>query len=270
MCLPVGFIGGGNMAEAFIQVFTEKGVVLKENLLVSDIREERLQHLEKHYGVCTFAENTAVVRKAKTVFLAVKPQVLPAVLKELSGTVKQETTVVSMVAGYPLERIKKELGHEKVARIMPTVLIRIGKGALAYCDDGSIPKKDRERLIQLLSACSKVLEIEERLFDAFTALAGSGPAFAAVVMEAMSEGGVLAGLPAQTALELCAETFAGTAELLLKGEHPAVLRSKVSSPGGTTISGLFAIEMAGIRYGMMKAVVEAWKRSMELSNSSDG
>ncbi|MEO2082873.1 MAG: pyrroline-5-carboxylate reductase [Desulfurobacteriaceae bacterium] len=265
MNLRVGFIGGGNMAEAFIDALINGEFLIPSQVFVSDISKDRLDYLSNRYGIKVFLSNLEVVSNCDVVFLAVKPQVLSAVLREVRDLLTDAQVLVSMAAGYPLRKVEGIVGDDKkVVRIMPNILVKVRRGVIAYCDNKRLLEEDRELVKRLLSATGKVIDVEEKLFDSVTAVSGSSPAFFFAIVEAMCDGAVFTGMPRDLALELIRETVAGCAEML-KGEHPEVLKDKVTSPAGTTIAGLRAFEKNGGRFALIEAVDAAFRRSREIT-----
>jgi len=253
------------MAEAFIDALVGGEFLLPSQVIVSDVNEDRLKFLSEKYGVKTTLKNLDVVANSDVVFLAVKPQVLSTVLKEISEAVSPAQIVVSMAAGYPVRKIEEFLGDDKkIVRIMPNILIKVRKGVIAYCDNFRLLDEERKLVKELLSACGKVVDVEERLFDAVTAVSGSSPAFFFMVIEAMCDGAVRAGLPRDVAKELVLETLIGSAEMA-RSEHPEVLKDAVTSPAGTTIEGVARLEEKGVRSAFIEAVKGAYERSKEIT-----
>ena len=253
------------MAEAFIDALVGGEFLLPSQVIVSDVNEDRLKFLSEKYGVKTTLKNLDVVTNSDVVFLAVKPQVLSTVLKEISEAVSPAQIVVSMAAGYPVRKIEEFLGDDKkIVRIMPNILIKVRKGVIAYCDNFRLLDEERKLVKELLSACGKVVDVEERLFDAVTAVSGSSPAFFFMVIEAMCDGAVRAGLPRDVAKELVLETLIGSAEMA-RSEHPEVLKDAVTSPAGTTIEGVARLEEKGVRSAFIEAVKGAYERSKEIT-----
>jgi pyrroline-5-carboxylate reductase len=266
MNVRIGFIGGGNMAEAFISGFVNGELILPSKIHVSDVNRERLEYLKNTYGVNVHETNVAVVLNSDIVFLSVKPQVMKAVLEEIKEALTPAQVVVSMAAGYPIKKIEETLGDDKkIVRIMPNILVKIRKGVIALTHNYRLLDEELSTVKEILSDCGEVVEVEEKLFDAVTAISGSGPAFIFLTIEALADGGVKAGLPREAALKLVTATIVGSAEMVRNGEHPEVLKDKVTSPAGTTIAGLSALEERGTRYSFIKAVEEAFKRSKEIS-----
>lgn len=265
MNLRVGFIGGGNMAEAFIRAFIDGEVIIPSQVIVSDVNGERLKYLSENYGVKVTLKNVEVVANSDVLFLSVKPQVLPAVLREISGALTPAQIVISMAAGFPIRKIEEFLGDDKkISRIMPNILVKIGKGVISYCDNFRLLEEERRTVKELLSAAGKVVELEEKLFDAVTAVSGSSPAFFFILIEAMCDGAVRLGLPREKAKELVIETLIGSA-LLSMEKSPSVLKNEVTSPGGTTIEGIAKLEEKGFRSALIEALKSTYERSREIS-----
>ncbi|ADU97179.1 pyrroline-5-carboxylate reductase [Thermovibrio ammonificans] len=262
----VGFIGGGNMAEAFISAFVEGEFLPPGNIFVSDVRPERLKELQTLYGVNTTLNNSEVVLNSDILFLAVKPQVMPAVLREIAEVVTPAQVVVSMAAGFPMRSIEALLGDDKkIARIMPNIMVKVRSGVVAYCDNSRLLDEERERVLSLLEVTGAVFRLSESLFDAVTAVAGSSPAFFFAIIEAACDGAVKVGLPRDVAKEMVLKVLEGCVKMAAD-EHPEVLKDRVTSPAGTTIEGLFALERGGVRASIIEAVSAACRRSKEISD----
>ena len=198
-------------------------------------------------------------------FLAVKPQNMPAVFSEVGGKIAPDKLIVSIAAGITLSRLCEGLKTNRVVRVMPNTPALIGKGASAFRSGPAATAADGQLVGQLLGAVGQAFQVDEKLLDAVTGLSGSGPAFVYVMIEALADGGVRMGLPRDVAMALAAHTVRGSAEMVMTtGEHPAVLKDKVASPGGTTIAGLAALEERGLRGALIAAVEAATRRSQEL------
>jgi pyrroline-5-carboxylate reductase len=270
MNLKVGFIGGGNMAEAFIAALVEGEALLPANVLVSDVNQERLKFLSETYGVRTTLSNVEVAVNSDVLFLAVKPQVLTSVLEEIKEAVSPAQVLVSMAAGYPISKVERVVGDDKkVVRIMPNIMVRLRKGVVAYCDNKRLLDEEREKVKALLSFTGKLFELPEGQFDAVTAVAGSSPAFFFLLLEAACDGAVRVGLSRETAKEMLLQVLSGVGAMAEK-EHPEVLKDKVSSPAGTTVEGLFALEDRGARAALIEAVTAAYRRSREITELISG
>lgn len=261
----IGFIGAGQMATALGQGLVKAGLIEPAGLVASDPAPEARERFVAATGGAVAKDNLGVVQQADVIWLAVKPQQMAAVLAELRGRL-QGKLVISIAAGIRLGQIAEGLGRgPRLVRVMPNTPCLVGQGAAAYCL-GPDATADDGRLVQrLLEAVGVACQVDEKLMDAVTGLSGSGPAFVYVMIEALSDGGVRAGLPRPVATLLAAQTVRGAAEMVIATkEHPGVLKDRVASPGGTTIAGLQALEMGGLRAALMAAVEAATKRSLEL------
>lgn len=261
----IAFLGGGQMAEALIGGLLAARACEPTSICATDPVAERRDALRSRFGIHVGDNNTTAVREADLVILAVKPQAMPAVLSEV-GQALTGKFVVSIAAGvttaWILERVVAPRG---IVRAMPNIpaLVREGVTALSYQSD--VQSDDLGAVRTLFEAVGSVVSVEERLMDAVTGLSGSGPAYVFVAIEALADGGVRMGLPRATAELLAAQTVLGAARMVLeRGEHPARLKDQVASPGGTTITGLYQLEVGGMRSCLMAAVEAATKRSQEL------
>jgi pyrroline-5-carboxylate reductase len=262
----IAFLGGGNMAEALVKGLITAGTARPEQILVTDVSAERLEHLKKTYGVIVRKTNADAVREAMVIILSVKPQVIEKVLAEVSSAVDDKKLVISIAAGVATAKVEKALkGGSRVVRVMPNTpaLVLAGAAALA---GGKYSTTDDLLLAQkIFNSVGRAVVVEEKLMDAVTGLSGSGPAYVFVIIDALSDAGVKAGLPRPLALELAAQTVFGSAKMVLETkEHPGKLRDMVTSPGGTTIEGLHALEKGKLRATLMNAVEAATARSREL------
>jgi pyrroline-5-carboxylate reductase len=271
MLLPaakIGFVGSGNMAESLISGLIHSKLVPPSHLIASDIDTARCDLISRTYQIVTTDSNRMAAEEADILVLAVEPQVLDEVLDEISSAVQNKTIVVSVAAGYPIERLAQRLSHPKntrIVRAMPNTPSVIGEGVTALAYGKDFPTEDEAIIKALFEPVGKVTVVAEQLMDAVTGLSGSGPAYIYVMIEALADGGVKMGLPRQTAQLLAAQTVAGAARLVLEsGEHPGVLKDRVASAGGTTIAGIHALEQGLFRSTLMSAVEVATKRSAEL------
>jgi pyrroline-5-carboxylate reductase len=262
----IGFIGAGQMARALAQGFQVAELVPGERIVAWDPVAEAGQGFVKSVqGAALVASNAEVVKRADVIFLAVKPQSMPAVMAELAGKVGKEKLVVSIAAGVTIGKLSDGLLTDRVIRVMPNTPALVGQGASAYALGGGATAADGQLVGKLVGAVGRAFAVDEKLLDAVTGLSGSGPAFVYVMIEALADGGVRMGLPRDIAAALAAQTVRGAAEMVLStGEHPAVLKDKVASPGGTTIAGLQALEDRGLRGALIAAVEAATRRSQEL------
>jgi len=271
----IGFLGAGQMARALAQGFLRARLVEANQLSAADPEPAALEAFRSFAPAARLeAENQLIATAADVIFLSVKPQQMTAALGALSGKLGPDKLIVSIAAGVSLKAIAAGLGQSKagqprLARVMPNTCCLVGQSASAYCLGPGATEGDARLLADLLSAVGRAWPVDEKLLDAVTGLSGSGPAYVFLAIEALADGGVQAGLPRATALALAAQTVRGAAEMVLAGgEHPAVLKDRVTSPAGTTIAGLDVLERAGVRGALMGAVAAAARRSAELSGVS--
>ncbi len=262
----IAFLGGGNMAEALIKGLVAAGAVKSDHVLVTDISADRLEHLKKSYGIVISKSNADAAREAGVIVLSVKPQVVEKVLNEISTVVDDKKLVISIAAGMSIARIEKTLkGGSRVVRVMPNTPALVLAGAAALAGGKNATSDDLALAQSIFNSVGRAFIIEEKLMDAVTGLSGSGPAYVFMIIDALSDAGVKAGLPRPLALELAAQTVYGSAKMVLETkEHPGKLRDMVTSPGGTTIEGLHALEKGKLRAVLMNAVEAATARSREL------
>ncbi|MEW6052701.1 MAG: pyrroline-5-carboxylate reductase [Nitrospirota bacterium] len=259
--MVIGFIGGGNMAEALVKGLIRGG---KKDIIVSEPREDRRVFLENTYGITTTPDNKEVLRGCNVIVLAIKPQNMDDVTAEFAGSVSEDKIIVSIAAGITIAYLSERLRTSKIIRVMPNTpaLVQEGMSVLSLCE--CIPDREMAFIRDIFMSVGKVLILPEKHMDAVTALSGSGPAFIALFAESMAEAGVAAGLSREDAAELAVQTLIGTAKLLETGMPPDKLREMVTSPGGTTAAGLAAFEQKGIGDIVTAAIMAARDRSIEL------
>lgn len=261
----IAFIGGGQMAEAMIGGLLRAKLCEPDRIWVVDPDAHRLDHLKQQYGVRTGGPNREAAVWGHIVVLAVKPQVLEGVLKEI-GKDLVHALVVSVVAGAPISKLLEVCGQRaRVVRAMPNTPALVQEGMTALALGPGVSEEDVGRVRALFESVGKVVRVEERLMDAVTGLSGSGPAYVFLAIEALADGGVKMGLPRDIAGLLAAQTVLGAARMVLQtGQHPARLKDQVASPGGTTIAGLHRLEQGGLRATLIDAIEAATKRAQEL------
>jgi len=257
----IGFIGGGNMAEAII-----KGIIADhaEDIMVSEPRDERRAYLEKGYGIKTTPDNKEVVKNCNIIIVAVKPQDMDSVTGEISDLISRDKIVVSIVAGLTLSYLSSMLKTPKIIRMMPNTpaLIQEGISVMSMCE--CIHDKEIGLIKDIFMPIGRLLMLPEKYMDAVTALSGSGPAFFAYFVEAAIESGVKMGLSKDDAATLTVQTLLGTARLLDTGMTPSKLREIVTSEGGTTAAGLKVFEEKGLKEIIIDAIEAATNRAREL------
>lgn len=263
----IGFVGGGNMATAMIRGLIAAQVYRPDEIIAADVDAAKLAQLRRSHGIAVTADNAALVRAARVVVLAVKPQIMDAVLADMRAAASPAKLFVSIAAGVSSARIEAALGAgTRVVRVMPNTPALLGK-AMSVVVRGASAKASDERLaLRILRAVGQARAVgDESLLDAVTGLSGSGPAYVYRFAEVLIEGGVAAGLSREMASELALQTIAGAAAMLLEtGEPPERLRAAVTSPGGTTQAGLEEMARRGFAHCVVSAVVRATERSREL------
>ena len=278
--VKIGFIGAGQMAQA-LAVGIVSQIRLSEvstsktdfEFWISDPNSAAIESFANRIGdlaqVNPVGSNPEIVLQADTVFVAVKPQFITQALNKIDRAIENSssTILISIVAGVTLGELRRLTHCERIIRAMPNTPCLIGKGAIGYAASQAVSPKELAIAIDLLASVGKVHKVSEANLDAVTGLSGSGPAYVFTFIEALTDGGVLNGLPRDVAADLALQTVLGSAELARQtGEHTAVLRDRVTSPGGTTIAGLKALEETGFRDAIMSAVSAATERSIELGS----
>jgi pyrroline-5-carboxylate reductase len=262
----IAFLGGGNMAEALIKGMLAAGVAKADSIIVNDVSTDRLDHLQKTYGVVIQKSQKDAVSSAGIILLCVKPQIMDVVLNKIEAVADKEKLIISIAAGVTVARIEKLLTKgPRVIRVMPNTPALVLSGAAGIAAGSTSTASDLMTAQQIFGAVGRAVVVEEKLMDAVTGLSGSGPAYVFTIIEALADAGVKQGIPRQLALELSAQTVYGAAKMVLEtNEHPGKLRDMVTSPGGTTIEGLHALEKGKLRAVLMNAVEAATLRSKEL------
>lgn len=264
----LGFIGCGNMTTAITEAVVKKGLVTFSEITVSGCQAEHLNAWTKKGSLAT-TENTDIIEYSDIVFLAVKPQIIREALSTVIPSTKTKNKLfVSILAGINIETLKKLLSRfdgARIIRVMPNTPVTVGEGSSVYCPDTTATADDLSTLETILATTGQFRLVKEPMINIATALAGGGPAFIYMVIEAMSDGAVRMGMPRDMATTFAAQTVVGAGRMVLStGTHPGQLKDNVCSPGGTTITGVHELERAGVRAAFMNAIEMATKRSMEL------
>ena len=265
--MKIGFIGGGALAESLLAGIAGK-LLPAANIYVCERRAERCAELQKKYAVQTSVDAKAFLSAVDILFFAVKPKDAKAALQE-NAAVGDKTLIVSVMAGITLNDIESVFSANPCIRVMPNTPQAVGAGMAAYALGAKAESGHGDIVDEIFSAVGKTAAVTENLLDAVTGLSGSGPAFVFLAIDALTDGGVAAGLPRQTALTMAAQTVMGSAKMVLEtGEHPDALRDKVTSPGGTTIAGVRALEANGFRSALIEAVLAATEQSRAMGRKS--
>ncbi|DBA71014.1 hypothetical protein WJX79_000498 [Trebouxia sp. C0005] len=262
----IGFIGAGNMAEALAQGFISKQKVEAKDIWATDISEQR-RKLFADFGANATESNAEVVKNTDIVFISVKPQYVSLVIKQFKQHLKDRHLIVSIAAGIPLNVLQEAAGKEaRVVRVMPNTPVFVGEVASAIALGDKATKEDSDLVSALFNAVGYCAPVPENLINAVTGVSGSGPAYVFIMIEALADGGVKAGLPRDVSQKLAAQTVLGAAKMVLEtGKHPGQLKDMVTSPAGTTIHAVHALEEAGVRAAFINAVLTAADRSEQLA-----
>ena len=263
--LHIGFVGAGNMGSGLINGLIYSERVPADHLTAVDLSPVVLGPLNA-LGVRTSDQLNEAVTGKDLVVIALKPQHAASTLKQLGDQLADGQILVSIMAGISTERIEFYLGKPvPVVRVMPQMAAAIGDGASGVCGGKYVSDQQLQTVCQVLDYVGSAVVVPEQQMDAVTGLSGSGPAYVYTIIEALTDGGVRMGLGRDVALKLAAQTLIGSARMVLAGnDHPAVLRDRITSPGGTTIAALHKLEEKGLRDALISAVQAATQRSAEL------
>ena len=264
--MRIGLIGGGKLAEALISGILASHVAEPDSIAVCDIDPSRRSLLEERFGVKTTESHSEVIRASDVIILALKPNVMPEVLPVLDREIASKL-VISVAAGTPIERIEASLPRgTRVVRVMPNLNCAVRKSCTAVSPGTNAREADLETAERIFGSVGITLRMGEEKLDAVTALSGSGPAYAFIFIEALSDAGVLCGLSREDSIKMAAQTVLGAAKMVLESQaHPAQLKDRVCSPGGTTIAAVSQLERSGFRGAVISAVEAAFRRSKQLA-----
>ncbi len=264
--IRLGIIGGGVMSEAILSRLLATEVMTADTVLVSEPQVARRNFWQQQYQVNVTSDNQTAASASEILLLAIKPQVLDIAIADIVPNPKN--TLISILAGVPLSKLEMAFPQQSVIRVMPNTPATVGAGMTAIASGKNVTPEQTQQAIKIFKAIGEVVEVPESSMDAVTGLSGSGPAFVAMTIEALADGGVASGLPRAIAMKLAIQTVLGTAKLLQESQmHPAELKDRVTSPGGTTIAGVAELESVGFRSALIEAVKVATERSQELGES---
>ncbi len=264
--MQLGFIGTGMMGTAMIKGIIGSNIVNPSDIHVFDLDKQKVQALNKELGVTVPGDSLELVRKCDYIILAVKPNIVKAVIAEIKSVFSDEKILISIAAGIPLKTYKNALGeNKKVIRAMPNTPAVIGEGMTLISFDSCVGDSEIQEAMTLLSSLGKVEIMDEKLMSEVVALTSSSPAYIFMLIEAMADAAVLSGIPRQTAYRLASQAVAGSAKMVAEtGKHPGELKDQVCSPAGTTIEAVAALEKNGFRNAIIEAMNECTKKSKEL------
>lgn len=263
----IAFIGTGNMGTALLGGLLKAELTHPENLIATDVRQDLLDTVQEKWGVATTTDNHHAVQSSDVIVLSVKPQALQSVLNEIKPDLRDEQLIISIVAGIPTDLISNFIGKKNpVIRVMPNIPAVVDEAATGLCLGKYAQELHREIAMKIMGAVGEVETVPEELMDVVTGLSGSGPAYIYMVIEALTDGGVMMGLPRNIATRLATQTVLGSAKLVRETNvHPAVLKDQVTTPGGTTIQAIKELEVSGLRPMLIRAVETATNHSRMLS-----
>ena len=266
MTVRIGYIGAGKMAEALIGGLVSKNLIPRSEIGATARTAGTRNRIAKEYGIRVFDNAVEMAKEAKLLILAVKPQQVADLFEKEGLTLTKDQTLVSIVAGLTIEEMKSYVPDAKIVRTMPNHCTEVLEGAIGYTCDPSITEEEKADLAELFSTVGIAVEIPEEYMDAVTGIAGSAPAFFYMIIEAMADAGVMAGLSRKNAIMLVAQTMLGSAKMVMDtGKHPEQLKDEVCSPGGTTIVGVNTLENYGVRAAMIAAVTDTIAKSKSMS-----
>ena len=266
--MKTGFIGSGNMASAIIGGLIQAELVKEEDLFVSDYSKDALDRINQRFpAIHTSQDNLEFITRLDYLFLAVKPHIYPSVIAQIRKALPEKTIVITIAAGQTSDKVLKEFGRPvKLVRTMPNTPALVGEGMTAVSTGDRLNEAEVKEVLTLLGAMGKVEILPESLFDSFTALCGSGPAYVFMFIEALADGAVREGIPRDKAYTMAAQTVFGSAKMVLEtGAHPGVLKDQVCSPGGTTIEAVGSLEKTGFRSSVMEAVRVCTEKSINMA-----
>jgi len=264
----IGFIGTGNMGETLIAGLLKAKFTAPGQIMAFDADGERLRFIQKKYGIKKASDNNHLSSQCDPLLLCVKPQSMKEVIEEMADSLNPSKLLISIAAGVPLYAIETYARKQlRLIRVMPNINVLVQEGASAIAPGNLATDEDIKLAKAIFDCMGRSITIHEPLMDAVTGLSGSGPAYVFLIIEALTDAGVHLGLTRAQALTLVTQTVMGSVKLLSEtGEHPALLREKVTSPGGTTAAGLYKLEEGGLRKILIDAVIAATQKSKELGD----
>jgi pyrroline-5-carboxylate reductase len=263
----IAFVGAGVMAESMIAGLLKNALIPAAHIVASHPRADRRHRLEERFGIQATESNFEAARDTDLVILTIKPQVLQAVMRQLSGSLSAEQVVVSVIAGAPIDVLVNGLGHQAVVRVMPNTPAQVGQGMSVWSTTPGVTDSQRLRVQAVLRALGEELWVEEEKYvDMATALSGTGPTYVFLMMEALIDAGVHMGFPRRIAEQIVLQTVSGSVAFARdSGKHMAELRNMVTSPGGTSAEAIYQMEKGGLRTVLSRAVYAAYQRTQVLA-----
>ncbi|MBP2242195.1 pyrroline-5-carboxylate reductase [Cytobacillus eiseniae] len=266
----IGFIGCGKMAQAIIGGILQSADYTNEQLIASAKSQETISKVKETLQIQATSDNKQVAKRADILFLAVKPAIHAAIIEEIKHSVKEDAIIITIAAGISLTFLEQSFGKEiKAVRTMPNTPSLVGEGMSAICANSSVTEADMIDIIRVFSCFGKVEVIDEGLMNAIPAISGSSPAYVYMMIEALADGGVKAGLTRNQSYQLAAQAVLGAAKMILEtGKHPGELKDEVCTPGGATIEAVAELEKRGFRASILSAMERCTEKTMALSNEN--
>jgi len=266
----IAVLGAGKIGESMIATLIESGTWKPSQIIATTRKQQRSDYLANKYGIKT-GSNPHAVSQADIILVCVKPQVAEGVFEEISPVLKENSLLISIMAGVTIKQMEDWTANRfPVIRAMPNTPLRIGKAMTALSGGKKATAEHLDFATTLFQLMGRTRVLDEKYFDAITSLSASGPAFIYIIIEALAEGGVKAGLPRDVATEMAAQACLGASSMVLEtGQHPALLKDEVTTPAGCTIDGILKLEEGGIRVTLIKTVMEAAKKAKELGQKKE-
>ncbi|MBE6072428.1 MAG: pyrroline-5-carboxylate reductase [Clostridium butyricum] len=268
MSKKIGFIGCGNMGSAMLGGLINSGFVKADEIIVSTKTESSSKRLEDEFKVSTTLDSKIVAKEAETLILAVKPFMYKEVIKEIEGELTEDKLIITIAAGITIDNMEEWLGDDsKIIRTMPNTPALVGEAMSAVCPNKNVSKEEIEYCIKIFESFGECVQLEEKYFDGFIAVAGSSPAYVFMFIEAMADGAVKLGIPRAKAYKMAAQSVLGSAKMVLEtGKHPGELKDAVCSPAGTTIDAVIELEKLGFRSSVIQAMDKCAEKSKNMHN----
>ncbi len=272
MSKNIGFIGSGNMAGAMIDGLLSSGITARSNIMASNRTKDKLDKLKAKYDIQIAIDNREVAEFADILILAIKPNKYGAVIKEISGYIKDESIIVSIAAGISIDTISKLFGKKhKIVRTMPNIPAVVGEAITGLCYNEQVKEQELKWVLEIFNSFGIVETLDEELMDVVTAVSASSPALVYMFIEALADGAVLKGLPRDKAYKMVSQAVLGAAKMVLEsGNHPGQLKDRVCSSGGTAIEAIYSLEKKGFRGHVIESIERCTEKAAKLGKTLNG
>lgn len=265
----IGIIGYGNIAEAMVSGLLNSGFVKSDEIIVSSRNKDKLKKAEKEFGIEVTRDNLKVLKNVEILIISVKPLVMASILEEIKDLIPENLLIVSVVSSVSIEEIEEIIGDKKIIRTMLNTPAMVNEGMSTLTMNENVSYLEMDYVVDLFGSFGKAEIVEEKYMDVITAISGASPAYVFIMIEAMADGGVLMGLPRRTAYRLAAQSVKGAATMVLESKmHPGELKDMVTSPGGSTIDGVFTLESNNFRGTIIKTIKDATEKAAAMSKKN--